>query len=309
MNYGPQHQTYTPRMTKRVAFDFWQIETPAGQPNFAEILRQASQIDQLQARVRELGNRTLRYEILRRESRLYVGDLIKLRMDELPGMASESTPRQDLPLRQDQGITEETAFAFDTQTSALITQKNFFGPSASLLVEYFRVLTNYQGAISCNLLVSEEGFQKLSSMRRIKKMVFKVARPQRGTIARAKNTSVGGALSILDDLSAMNVEMGVSVGRYDSELDKSRVIATVRDLLRLKQNNDEAVEKILVTGKDEEDSRDMFDLLEYRLRSYQDVAVDPAHRTMTASARINGVINAFRQKGDELTAILSPNGN
>lgn len=291
-------------MIKDVAFDFWQIETPRDLPTFTDILTQTAAIGDLSKRVVNVGGRTLRFETLKLESRLFLGDLIKLRMDELPGVASASTPRRDLNLQNDQGITEETAFGYDTRTGVLIAQRNFYGASPSVIVEYFRSLANYQGVIQSHPIVSEEGFARLQSMHSIKKMSFRVARPQRGAIARASTASVGSAIGILDDLSAMQVEMGISVGRYDSVLSKARVISVIRDLLRLHENNAEAVEKVVVSGKAEDETRDVFDLLEYRVRSQQTIPIDPARRTMTSASRLNAVVRAFRERGNELEALV-----
>jgi hypothetical protein len=291
-------------MNKKVRFDFWQIEMSTGTHVFADLLKQAMAIPTLAQRACKVGDRKLRFEHLKAHERVIGGDIIKLRMDELPGIASETTPRQDLNLRVDQGTTEETAFVFDPRLNLLIVQRNFYGCSASIIIEYFRALLGYQGPIFSHPIVSEEGFQRLQSMRVIKKLVFRVARPRRGAIARASSTSVGHAINILNDLEAMQVEVGISVGRSRTALDKIGIIKTVRDLVSMNAANEKSVLKVLVSGEDGDSSGDSFDLLEYRINSFQYVPIDIARRTMTSSSRISAAMRAYQDKYNELEAIL-----
>jgi hypothetical protein len=291
-------------MSKTVTFDFWQIEMPPNLGSFSDLLERAALVQPLAARVKTVGDRTLRLETIRRHERLFTGDILKLRMDELPGVASLSTPRQDLPLNVDQGITEETAFAFDPQNNCLITQRNFYGASATVITGYLCELANFQGVVTCNAIVSDAGFTRLESMPTVKKLIFKVARPRNGTIGRARETSVGQAIQMLDDVGAMQVEMTMSVGRFNSSLNRTKVLAMVRELIGLRQADGETVEKVLITGRDENDERDMFDLLEYRVLSIQEIPIDPARRTMTSDSRMNAAIRAFRDRGVQITAIL-----
>jgi len=122
--------------------------------------------------------------------------------------------------------------------------------------------TNQHFALS--LIFKANALERLDRMRIVRKITFKVARPDDRVALRNLDPSAGHAIDILNGLGGRQIEIDVSVGRAKlAGLERQPALRAIRSLF---QRRDEEVEKVIVSGRETPDgATEMIDLLEDRL--------------------------------------------
>lgn len=287
-----------PMAYKRYLFDFWHVHRPKDAKPFSKLLEAAIAHQRLATRLRLISEHRLRYESLTADEGFWVGDITKFRDDTLPNKAGPKSPRQPVPLARDERTTEDTAFGYHTKLNILITQANHFGSSANQITQYFGALAGDPDSVFAEPIVSTEGWARLRGMHRITKLVYAIAPGKRFNPDQARHLSVQKTLEILQATGGRRVTLEVSVGHAKEGLIPKVVKKMARALFRMADGDTRKVPKLQVTGKDEDDVRDSFDLMEYRIR--QPIDLEVKGRSATDDQRMNAVKQAFRARADDL---------
>jgi len=258
--------------TKRVFFDFWRVTREGGAPPFATLLESALAIVDLPRRVISIGAYPVRFEIIEHADGFWTGEITKFRDDVVPNRASLRALKTPIRLRRDESTTEDTAFGYHVASNTLVTQANHFGSSAGQIVDYFAELLRETRPIFPEPILSQEGWARLDGLSRITKFVYAFVVPPRLTPQAAADMSVEQTIGIVRHLGGRRVRVEVSVGHSADGLAKSVINRAARVIGALVPSG-RRKPTLEVSGIGEDDEREVFDLLEYRIRRYVDIEI------------------------------------
>ena len=286
-------------MDKKVTFDFYKVEMPYGY-SFETAIDDLSKVTELKNRVVEINGDPLRWEEIDTSPRFITGDLVKLRMYLLPSKGGLHSKVEDIGLEADEGIAEETVFFYDKNTKTLVYQRNRYGVSASRFQDY--LLHFYKpkgGTIDFLPLLRKSGLERLDKMDEIRKFSYRLARPTDNKYNRISDGSTEESIELLDDLSAMAVNIELSMGHYKGSMAIDKVKERAKKLFRRESTKANEPKKIFISGVDEYGVPDQFDLLDLRIK--QEESLTPDHnRRLTYAARKSAANRAFRQNVEEV---------
>jgi len=291
---------------KKITFNFWRIEMPASEPRtFESLIKKASEIDNLEDRIRDLSNFPVRMEKSEHSNNVWIGEMLKLRMDELPVKASRSSPIEDLGLDADEGVAEPNGFLFDPATKVLITHGEHYGVSASKIAEYFGEIGVVRGEIKIEPVPTEEGWAKFSSMKDIKALTFRIGSSINPALLPKEGRGLRNIIERLADYNGLQMELTVSVGRVRSHsLDKNTIELDIAALLACHDADNNAVDKVEGKGVDDDGNSKSFDFLEGRMRYVANVKLGEERR-ITYSTRRTHLSDAYRKNIEEIERLYS----
>lgn len=286
-------------MIKKVTFDFYKVEMPSGY-SFESAIEELSKVNKLEDRVVEIDGDPLRWEEADTTSKFITGDLVKLRMYLLPSKGGLHSKVEDIGLNPDEGIAEETVFLYDKQTHTLVYQRNRYGVSASRFQKYLLHFYKLKGGtIDFLPLLRKSGLERLEKIDEIRKFSYRVARPTSNKYDRISDGATEESIELLDDLSAMSVNIELSMGHYKGSMAIDRVKERVKKLFRRESTNANEPKKIYISGVDKYGTPDQFDLLDLRIKQEESLKPDQ-NRRLTYAARKEAADNAFRQNIEDV---------
>jgi hypothetical protein len=276
--------------------DFFRVESPEGTAFSEQLL--AARPDG-SARVQKLNDRVVRLqEIHYRGNRFWDCEMIRIRMDEVPIVASLAGELNPVDLEDNEGIGEETCFIYDTQTEVMAIQRNRFGVSPSLVARFFEQANNLPGPIVPTIILEADAIGRLSRMRDIRRFNVRFAGVTNPRLLMEHQPSPAEAIQIIGDFQVPSVEVQVSMGR-------SRGIFRVADVLRrvgaFVNRND--VDKLRVHGTFDDDTKGEIDIFQYAMKEEEEVIPD-AHRNLPYSSRIAAVRSAFHRRETQLRTMF-----
>jgi hypothetical protein len=113
---------------------------------------------------------------LERDGDEFMGDAARIRMEDLPRIVNLATgQRHDLNVRAREGLSEEMHFVYDATVDVIAIQVKR-QMRASALRGLLADLT--QQRIGFNIILREDALQRFQHMGLVKKIFFKIARPQ-----------------------------------------------------------------------------------------------------------------------------------
>ncbi len=288
---------------KKLSFDFWLIKMPATYAGgFGDALEAMSKVESIPKRNAEINKYTVRWEEISIQPRYIMGDFVKLRLDILPlkgGVDSKSMP---LNLRLSEGISEPFAFLFDTQSSILVTQKNRYGASVSMFIEYVEKLGAVGEMIEIFPVLSKEGIQKLRQMDDVRTVSYKIAKPTQAEVDFDSNDSVDSAISTMRDVGGETIEVRITSGRKRKSLTLRNIARLAGNLLGGKTTGSAVVKKFEISGYTN-GHRDEFDLIKEQLRATQEVPIAQS-RSLSYNDRKNAITLALNSQKSELVGLF-----
>lgn len=291
---------------KKITFNFWRIEMPTSEPRtFESLIRKASEIDDLEDRIRDLSNFPVRMEKSEHSNNVWIGEMLKLRMDELPVKASRSTPIKDLGLNADEGVAEPNGFLFDPATKVLITHGEHYGVSANKIAEYFGEVGLVRGEIRIEPVPTEEGWTTFASMKKLKALTLKIGSSINPSLLPREGRGVRRFIEQMSNYNGLQMEVTISVGRSQKQsLDKDTIQLDIANLLACHDATEGAVEKLEGTGVDDSGLTKPFDFLIGRMRHTTLVKLGAARR-LTYDNRRTHLSDAFRKNIEEIERLYS----
>jgi len=225
------------------------------------------------------------------------GDLIKIRMDEVPVKASLGGLVAPFKLGSDEGVGEQTAFLFHPGVGVLVLQRNRYGVSASALAYYFETLTGV-GPIILEPILQLDALKRLGHMTEVRHFTVRVA----GADARVlKDFGVGARemAKLIGEFGAPNVTIDLSMGYQRGSMLVDQVKAAARRLVGLSSRDGAgAVTKIVVSGASDTADRTVLDLLNFRMEELVDVPT--ATRDLRYGQRRTALAEALGRRLTEL---------
>jgi hypothetical protein len=292
-------------MRKRVIVDFYRVLLN-GNPfhRFTEVLRHIAGIADLQARNREIFGDTYRLQEFTETGMVACGDLLKIRMDNLPVKASLEGPINELGLDDDEGIGEESAFLFDSRLAVLAHQRNRSGVSASRMVAYVCQASEVDDQPVFEPIVNVDAYREIMGMTRHSRLEIKCARADNAELWQGDD-SASAAMRQMSELNAPMLTLTASCGRSDQLLDTDFVQGLVNAVRPLLNRRDQVVTKLEITGKSDDDSeRLVVDLVRDRMIETGAVEVGRS-RNVTFAVRKRLIEEAYDHRRQELRSMFA----
>jgi hypothetical protein len=225
----------------------------------------------------DYGNSFLQLHNVRDHGGLLLGEILKTKMTDPPDKVSKTTGvPAELGLRADEGIGHHGHFLYDGHRCALLLQRD-----REVRHPAFRegVGSPIHEEFNLSLIFKPDALERLNRMQVIRKLSFRVARPQNPEAFREIDPSAERAIELLNEHGGLLIDVNISVGkRREASLARETVLRFARGLLG---HGGEDVRKVVVSGREDNDaSIEIIDLFEDRLiyeapADYRGRAIDP----------------------------------
>lgn len=286
-------------MAKKLVVDFYSVAPADADGNsFEPILERVAQLPN-QNKSSRLGENFYRLHLTEQVDGCWIGDIVKIRKDIAPIKADTDGNIEIIPMNDRQGLGEETAFLYCPRTNSLLLQRNRQGTSRVLFARYFEDKAALNGPLGLYPILDPEALVRMGRMRVVRKFDVRVGSIKNGDVFKGSAHSLGAIADLQAELQAPVVSIHVSMGRHRGSLPISQIRETLGSLFRFYQNGGNEVQKINVSGVDEDDEKDEFDLLNHRIVEVSEVQPDANHR-LDYTARRNALHTAWRKRRAEI---------
>ena len=196
---------------------------------------------------------------------LYEGDFIKVRMDNLPVIASKQSGVEDIGLTENQGIGEETAFLCSPADGLLLLQRNRHGASYARVMRYLNAMSDESHSVILSIMLKGTALERLERASELHSVEVSLA-PLVSRRDVSYGDSVNRVLETMNDLRGRRAAFKISIGRQRSaSLLKTKVKGMVNKLLRVRSDCESCVKAVKLSGRDE-DGAMMIDFIKDRMR-------------------------------------------
>lgn len=284
--------------------DFFRVEVSDG-VSIGKILRGIKLLPQKNStkRTRDLGKVPFRMRVLAKDKRFWDGDMVRIRMDDVPVITSKKGREASIRLDDDEGVGERTAFRYDVRTHVLVIEVTRSGVSASKWGSYLEEMAGIDDAILPVVIQSpldaQRTIDRLDVVRRIH--IRYAGAIDASAIVNPMTTTAKTIAELAN--TAPVVEIAVAMGHESGGLDLSwskRLLAEAWRKAKEWAGTDKRVERIDVVGTFDDDEKAKLNLLQFLMR--EDVAVKTSRRNRRApyGERRSGIIEAWGRRASQL---------
>jgi hypothetical protein len=305
--YLRQRTTSMQPRKRIVKVDFFQVQFPASTNTTFEAVLAKAGARKLADRAVPIGDDYIRLEETSAKDGVTKGDLARIRMNDLPSKASTSSASKPIELDSDEGVVEQAAFLYDSETRILLLQRSRF-VFPSNVVRFISEMGAVNDMIELSVVLNDDtaaDFNRLSDPQRLEVSVARMLDPRKvGAAARENGESLEGFLDMINDTKARNVQMVLSAGPGDHSL-KSSIKRFARELLRIGGKETNQVRKLRLLGTDADDQELLVDLVRDRMVAEGAVESDDRRR-LPYAIRAGVLHNAFEECKDALRKSYRP---
>lgn len=291
------------KTTRGVVIDFYRPAVTRGP--FAEVLRKIAALPDDEGRndVSVSGHPT-RMQTLRRVGRVWQGEIVQIRMTDLPKKVSLRGRSEDLDLADDEGIGQGIVFSYHENTDVVLVQRNKFAVSAASLERYL-TLKGTSGVIELRPILTRSAYERLFALSEVTKVSVKVANVERGDVLNSPKNGLSELGRLRDMLKAPNIEFTASVGNRDQALDRKGALGLVESIWKLGRQHSEhdVLKTMVVKGRNVDNELDTINLLTESMQVVVRVATDD-RRTLSFDERIRALLDAWEQRQEELLQLV-----
>lgn len=299
---------------KQMRIDFYRLEMPPDSANsFAELLQHISTMPHDESRNAEARspNREDRIRLHEAASsgQYWEGDIIRIRMDELPLVVSLHGDTETVDLEDDQGIGEETAFRYHARLRVLALQRNRTGVSASAFARYFEDMGDLEGPIILEPVLELDTLERLNAIRTVGKFEIRLAGVSNiGELFQGQDAAVEQLITAANEFRAPTMTVTLSMGHQrDGSLTTRAVKHAARALRRLVSNDRGEIKRIVISGRTDAGEKDVIDLVKDRMVEVREVELDQDRRVPSV-VRLAALREACRNRGQELRRMFGNAG-
>lgn len=242
---------------KRVRVDVLQVHMPRGIGTFEALLDGLGRSPNDDSRIEDIGGSPMRLHEYGTSRTQRIGDVAKIRMDQVAVRMKLSGATRPIDLDDDEGLGEETAFLYDIPTRCIAVQRNRSGPSWSAIETYVSRKTGVP--ISFQPILRPDAQRRLTSMNTFKHVEVSISRVADRNFRQA-GLSAGAIGETLADLGGAKVSLVITAGRGGA-LRRTPLLNFARWF------NREHVEKetFRVSGVDDDGANEFVDLVTDRM--------------------------------------------
>lgn len=285
--------------------DFWHIETRGNAP---DLLRNVlTQIAGLQEgdprRLYPRDTKVIRLETITQQGNFWLGEFAGIRTRSAAKKGHIHGKIETLNFVDGEGLAEEVAFLIAPETNILALQANRQGATSSSVIHFLeRFAVGGGGGLDLLPVPSPSGLERFSRLKKVSTFRVGLAKLEHGHAFAERQDSVTNLMNIASELQAPMVSLEVTVGNHwrKQGLSMDGIRRFVQELLNVKEGEGLDVEQVQVTGRTEDDERDVLDLVLERLR--ETVYLEPDEgRSISLRARWQKLIEAYAKHEAYLT--------
>ena len=298
--------------TRSVTFDFYQVNMRSdGGRSFNKVLTTINGLPDDETRNDVMLNgHHCRLRVANRLNNIWHGEVIQIRMNDLPSKASLKGHIGPLDLEDHEGIGLGVAFMFDSSKEVLILQRNKFAVSSGAFARY---VTNKGkcGPVSLVPILSADAWNRFVALREHKKLSIRVAGIDKANVFRGHNHGVADIANLAEKTEAPLIDITLSIGySRNKRLSWNGITQLINELRDMPRKND-VLTKLTVSGNREDDQPDVINLLEEYVEATiaieQDVELDD-RRALSYEARRTALLRAWEEREQDLELMLDSSG-
>ena len=286
---------------KKLTVDFYRVMMPDGDMTFEQLLTAVAR-RRPRDRNSNIRERSLRLQRLSPWGQCQEGELIRIRMDDLPPTVDLDGTMADMNLPPSTGVGECAAFAYHEETHVLAMQHNMHGASASAFAGYFDSFSGLRDCIVLEPVMREDEYRQLRRLTHPRKFEVRIAHASDPAI-RERSTLDYARLAARHDAETMEITLTAGRSR-DAWLNVDRVKEDASRFFGISwHDGDRTITKLKVSGLAAGDEVLAIDLLKGKLKHRQEVEIRDA-RTIPYETRRDVVRYAFEQEREALTRMF-----
>jgi len=291
-------------MAHTFKIDFYAVEIPEDAPAFERLVMDDATSNDDETRTLEIEGYPIRLQDAQSiPAGVIEADMLKIQMAELPPRAKLSGRVRNLNLDTDEGIGGETAFLYDPRTKVLVLQRNKNGVSARSLARYFESKAQSDSPIVLAPIIQKDALDRLSRMKETRKLKVRFAAVTNPDFFRGADVGLGEMVDVLEYFRAPTGSFEISMGHQRGSLWSTRITALARRLFNRPSAGTGDVTTMEVSGVLDDDSRDKFDVLLYRMVETGTLQVNDRRRS-PYSMRRPEIKRAWQHRRQELAAMF-----
>jgi hypothetical protein len=286
--------------------NFYRVRIEREDLDFGSLIKQTLQLPDDESRSFEVRGYPIRLQVAHESSDFWSGDMIRIRMNDIPTKASLDGDTEPVSLEDDEGIGEETAFLYHIPSKVLMLQRNKSGVSVSALAIYFREISQLGCPIYLEPILAGDALLRIQKMGVIRKFEIKAAGLDRMDIFKSDDAAVNEILDLRGTYNAPSIHIALSVGnRKDTFLKAKQVINTALALVKLSGHPESQVKTIKISGAvDDDDETEIIDLFEYYLK--EEISIQSSRaRSLSYQERSNALKDAWVKRVEELSKMFN----
>jgi hypothetical protein len=227
------------------------------------------------------------------------GEILRIRMDNIPTKADLAGKIEEFNLADDEGIGEQSAFIYHPDTNILLLQSNKHGVSPGNFAQYFELIIGSNTSIYIDPVIQEDALQRLESMSKVKKFDISIAALEDMSIFNNCGLEEFANLTTVYQAPSINIELKVS-RKKNSSLPLEKVRNAAKSLLGISAQNQSQVKKIRISGSSDEDDSLYVDLLKDRMRESIQINASKNQRNISYVKRQEALRNAWQKRESEI---------
>jgi len=293
-------------MGKQIKIDFYRIQMPPDIGRFESLIQRVNDLPEDDSRTADIKGLKVRLQTCLINNQMITGEMIRIRMDEMPIKVSLDGQIGLIDLDEDEGIGEETAFLYNTRLRILVIQRNVHSVSSHNFIRYFESLGHLDRAINIDPIFQAEAIEKLHRMTMITKFDVTFAGLDRFDFLDSnKKKSVSAIIDVGNQLSAPYITMTASMGHIPGSLNINEIKHFIANISHLFDYRSKPIRKLIISGKEVADGQsDVFDLLEYKMVEKADIDLDNDRR-LPYQRRIGALNRAWINREVELSMMFN----
>lgn len=265
---------------------------------FDQILTEFNALPDDETRTTDVRHEPIRVQKATKVQGLWRCDMMRLRMHEDLRRGRRDGKVEPIQFEDDEGLGENTAFAYHVPSNTVIVQEFRGGVSLGMFTRYFKVL----GGVSrfeLNSLLRPDAIERLARMPEHYSLEVHLADVKDAHAYRDRNLSARKIFEMISEFRAPKAKITIEIGRGRGRSGLPETLANigraVRGLLPNGPADPGEVKKLVVIGRTDDanvEAEDFINLLEDRLVEFVPIELEEGKR-ITDADRINAVITAW----------------
>lgn len=208
----------------------------------------------------------------------WVGDVMGVRLDARDRRADAVNPPQDLNLAQGEGLGDNACFRYIPHLDVLVLQRNRHALTTAAFCEFIEEKCNLgRGTVHLDPILTADALARYNRLETFSTIEIELAGQIGGAAVDRDVFGVADLQRIQDELAAPVLHVRASVGRAwrDHSLAREALRRLVEMVRPGRQDGVEA-NKLIVSGRDDEENADKVDLIADRMVHKEDVELHGA---------------------------------
>jgi len=293
-------------MEKRLRIGFYKVEVGPQGTKFRDVLECFEELPDNEKRTMQRGDNSARLQRLNHGTRLWNGDMLRIRMGEAPKKAKLNGEVEPIEFEKDEGLGESSAFRYDPMTGILLYHEHRGGVSRRHFEQYCKKFGGKLRSVTLKPLLRPNALERVIKMRRIRSLKIQIAGIDQFPQQARTDSPAADLFQLADRLRAPEVLVEARCRKNDPSLSRDHVVGFVTYLKEYWEHAEREVRKVVVEGGDLGDETEVVDLLADRLVEH--VPVELKTGTITDKQRFEALGIAWERNQEQLEEYYTQDG-